>query len=83
MLPSTADRRAWMPVIISIALILGLVILVGVGPLIVSRFGVALAKALNAVAMVFGVTVLIHLVLMPPLLAIRLLISRLVGLKVV
>lgn len=83
MMPSSSDRRAWFPLILIIVLLFGLILVVGIGPWLYSRFGSAVAAALNAMTMVFGITVLIHLVLLPPAWIIRKIISRITGLQVV
>jgi hypothetical protein len=83
MMPSTSDRRAWLPLILMIVILFGLVLLVGAGPWLLSRFGAAFKAALDAITMVFGIAVLIHLVLLPPMWIIRKIISRVSGLQVV
>jgi hypothetical protein len=83
MLPSASDRRAWMPLILVILGLVALILLIGVGPWILTRFGSAITAAVDAVTMVFGITVLIHLLLAPPAWLVRTGISRLVGLRVV
>lgn len=83
MMPSPADRKAWLPFLALIAAGIGLVLLLGVGPWIMSHFGNFIASALEAITIVFGITILIHLVLLPPLWVIRKIISRMVGYQVV
>ncbi len=82
MMPSSSDRRAWLPLISVVVILFGLVLIVGVGPWILTRFGSALKAALDAITMVLGITVLIHLILVPPAWLIRKIISRMVGLQV-
>lgn len=83
MMPSASDRRAWLPLILSMAVLIVLVILVGVGPWLVTHFGSSYKAALDAITMVFGITVIIHLILLPPLWIIRVIISRILRLQVV
>ena len=83
MLPSASDRRAWLPLILVLGFLLGVILLVGVGPWLLSRLGATLKAAMDAITMVVGITVLIHLVLAPPVYLIRKLISRISGLQVV
>jgi hypothetical protein len=82
MLPSASDRRAWLPLILVIVFMLVVILLVGVGPWLLSRVGATLKSAFDAITMVLGITVFIHLVLTPPIYLIRKLISRLTGLQV-
>jgi len=83
MMPSSSDRRAWLPLIMVVIILLGLVLLMGVGPWILSRFGSAFKAAMDAITMVLGVTVLIHLILLLPAWLIRKMISHIAGLQVV
>jgi hypothetical protein len=83
MLPSASDRRAWVPLILVILGMVGLILLIGVGSWLLTKFGSGLKAAIDAVSMVFGITVILHLILSPPTWLIRKLISRMVGLQVV
>ncbi len=83
MLPSAADRRSWLPVILVVLGLLGVILLIGVGSWIMTTFGAAFLKGLNAITMVFGITIIVQLVLLPPTWLIRNIISRVVGLRVV
>jgi hypothetical protein len=83
MMPSASDRRAWLPLILVIIILLGLVLLMGVGPWLLTQAGLAIKAALDAITMVFGITVLIHLILLPPAWMIRKVVSRIAGLQVV
>jgi len=83
MMPSTSDRRAWLPLIFVLVILLVSILLIGVGPWLLSRFGNAFKAALDAITMVFGITVMIHLILLPPMWILRKIISRLVGFQVV
>lgn len=83
MMPSSSDRRAWLPLISMMVILLGLVLLIGVGPWILTRFESAFKAALDAITMVLGITVLIHLILLLPAWIIRKIISRMAGLQVV
>jgi len=83
MMPSSSDRRAWLPLLSMMVILLGLVLLIGVGPWILTRFESAFKAALDAITMVLGITVLIHLILLLPAWIIRKIISRMAGLQVV
>lgn len=83
MLPSASDRRAWLPLMIVVILILGIGLFAGVGPWLVATLGPIVKSAMDAIMMVLGVTVLIHLVLLAPVYFFRKLFSRLLGLQVV
>jgi hypothetical protein len=83
MMPSASDRRAWTSLIFTILGLLVLILLIGIGPWLLTNFGKAFLTALNAITLVFGITVLIHIVLLPPTWLIRKIISRIVGLQVI
>jgi hypothetical protein len=83
MLPSASDRRAWLPLFLVILILLGLTLLAGAGPWLFAHLAPALNSALRAIAIVFGITALLHLILLPPTWLVRKLISRLVGYQVV
>jgi len=83
MMPSASDRRAWLPLILVLVVLLGFVLLIGVGPWLLTTFGSAFMAAMDAITMIFGITIIIHLILLPPTWIVRKIISRLVGLQVV
>jgi hypothetical protein len=83
MMPSESDRRGWLPVILVIAGTMGIILIIGVGPWLITNFGKAFLTAMNAVTLIFGITVMIHLIFLPPAWLIRKVISRIVGLQVV
>lgn len=68
MLPSASDRRAWLPLAFLVFLPIGLVLLLGLGPWLAGNWNV-LAPRLNgifrALALIFGISALVHLVLLP------------------
>lgn len=83
MMPSSSDRRAWLPLILIIAILTGLVLLFGAGPWVSSHLGSVIRSALDTIVIILGTTVLIHLILLPPTLLLRKLISRISGYQVV
>jgi hypothetical protein len=83
MLPSASDRRAWLPIGLIMALLLGISLLFGAGPWLASNLASPLNRVLQAVAVVFGISVLVHLVLLPPWWILHRLLARLTGMDVV
>jgi hypothetical protein len=83
MMPSASDRRAWLPIVIMVAGLLGLILLVGLGSWLMTRLELGILTAINAVSTVFGITILIHLLTLPPTWVFRKLLSRLTGIQVV
>jgi hypothetical protein len=82
MLPSASDRRAWLPLAVIVGFVLGVSVLIGAGPLIKDAVSPLLNDSLRAFTAVVGVTVAVHLALLPPIWGLRLGLSRLTGLQV-
>lgn len=81
MLPSASDRRAWLPVIVLSILLVGLAALAGAGPWLMQNAAPQLNSAFFAIAAVFGISVVIHLVLVLPLWGFRSLLMKVMGLS--
>lgn len=81
MLPSASDRRAWLPLALVFALLLGVALLTGAGPWMAANAAPGLNRALRAVAAVFAISLGVHAILLPPIWLLRKLISRLTGLE--
>jgi len=82
MLPSAADRQAWLPLGFTVALLLGLSLLAGAGPWLVEHLAGPLNRVLQAISVVFGISSLVHLVLLPPVWALRRLLAWAMGVQV-
>jgi hypothetical protein len=82
MLPSASDRRAWLPIVTGVLIITVLALLFGAGPWIVSNLTPLVNRTLRGLAMVFGISLVLHAVLLIPFFLIRLLLSKLTGLRV-
>lgn len=82
MLPSASDRHAWLPVGLSAAALLGLAILAGAGEWMLLQLAPPLNRFLRALALVFGLSALLHALLLLPFWALHRLLSRLTGLDV-
>jgi hypothetical protein len=83
MMPSTSDRRAWLPISIGVLVLVALALLLGAGPWMLNTLAPYLNRAMRAVAMVFGISLVLHAVLLVPVMFLRLLIGRVTGLRVV
>jgi hypothetical protein len=82
MLPSAADRRAWLPVMIIIGAVILIALLAGAGAWMLKNIAPVINRGLNMLAMIFAISLAIHLILGIPAWLSRALISRLVGLRV-
>ena len=79
MLPSTSDRHAWMPLMLVIFMLIGLAVLVGAGSWMFDRLAPAINSILKALAMLFGISVIVHIVLLLPIFGFHKLIRKITG----
>jgi hypothetical protein len=82
MMPSAADRRAWIPLLLCVLGLLGLILLAGIGPWLMTHLELALIAAINAINLIFGITIVTHIIILPPTWLVRKLISRIKHLQV-
>jgi hypothetical protein len=75
MLPSPADRRAWLPVVLVLLAIAALALLAGAGPWIAQNVAPWLDRILRAVATVLGIGLMIHLFLAIPVTMLRIVVT--------
>lgn len=78
MLPSPSDRRAWLPLVLVLTVLTGLALLAGAGPWMLLHLAPGLNQFLHGLALVFGFSLALHLVLLFPLAGFRFLLQRLV-----
>jgi hypothetical protein len=77
MLPSESDRRAWLPLALGVVLLVGAAALAGGGPWLLENLAPLLNNALRGIALVFGISLGIHVLLWIPLRLLRELLARL------
>ncbi len=82
MLPSASDRHAFLPLALFAGLITGLVVLAGVGPLFLDHVVEIFNIVLRSVATVFGLSLIVHLLLLVPVMVIHILLAGLTGVDV-
>lgn len=82
MLPSQSDRHAWLPLGVTLLVVLGLAILAGAGPWMVHNLAPVLNRFLSSAAVVFGLSAAVHAILILPAGALHLGLTRLTGLDV-
>lgn len=82
MMPSRSDRRAWMPVAIIVVILLTLALLAGAGPWMWGNLASPLNQIFQVLVLVFGISLVIHVILVFPLLISRKLLVRLTGINV-
>jgi hypothetical protein len=82
MMPSESDRHAWLELLISITVLFGLALLFGAGPWMLSNVAPRLSTFLSSVAVIFGLSAFVHVLLILPTALIHKLVARATGVDV-
>jgi len=82
MLPSQSDRHAWLPLGVTIVVLIALAILAGVGPWMLTYITPPLNSFLSTAAIIFGLSAVLHLVLILPIKLIHFLLAKLTGVDI-
>ena len=82
MMPSDSDRHAWLGLLISIAVLFVIAVLFGAGPWMLSNVAPRLSNFLSSVALIFGLSVFVHILLILPTALIHKILARLTGVDV-
>jgi hypothetical protein len=82
MMPSESDRHAWLEMFVAVGVILIFALLVGAGPWMLDNVAPAMSNFLKSIAVIFGMSALIHGLLVLPIALIHRLLSRATGLDV-
>lgn len=83
MFPSESDRRAWGPILLTIAIFLALLFVAGAGPWLWENLASYLLRLMQILSLIFILSALVHLILWPPFWLLRLFLERIFRLKVV
>ena len=82
MMPSESDRHAWLELAISVGVIFSIVLLIGAGPWMMDNVTPFVSSFLSSIAVILGLSSVIHVVLVLPTMLIHKLLSRVTGLDV-
>lgn len=82
MMPSDSDRHAWLPLGLWMAVLLAFAILAGAGTWMLDNIAPILNDFLTVVAILFGLSVILHVVLLLPTMLVHRLVSRVTGMDV-
>ncbi len=82
MMPSESDRLAWLELVISIGVLLVIALLVGAGPWMLSNIAPRLSNFLSSVAVIFGLSAFVHVLLILPIALIHKLMAHATGVDV-
>jgi hypothetical protein len=82
MMPSESDRHAWLELLISIGVLFAIALLVGAGPWMLSTIAPRVSEFLSSVAVIFGLSAFVHILLILPTALIHRLLARATGVDV-
>jgi hypothetical protein len=71
MLPSESDRRAWLPLVLILLCLFGISLVAGAGPWLYQNLAAPMNQVLRSIALVFGISAVLHLLLLPSIWVIR------------
>lgn len=81
MVPSASDRRAWLPVALMAAILVGVLVWIGLGPALVETFEGLAAAGLRALAAAFTITVALDFAFIPLIWAAEKVLIKVTGLQ--
>jgi hypothetical protein len=79
MLPSQSDRHAWLPLGLSILVLVALALFAGAGPWMMKNLAPLLDSFLQAVAILFGLSAVVHGILLLPVMLVHRLLAHFAG----
>jgi hypothetical protein len=80
MMPSESDRHAWLELVISIGVLFSITLLLGAGPWMLSNLAPRVSSFLGFVAVIFGLSNFVHVLLILPTALIHRILARITGL---
>ena len=82
MMPSESDRHAWLELLVSIVVLFAIALIFGAGPWMLSNVAPRLSSFLSSVAVIFGLSAFVHLLLILPTALLHKLAAKLTGVDV-
>jgi len=82
MMPSESDRHAWLELVISVGVLFSLTLLFGAGPWMLSNLAPRISNFLGFVAVIFGLSSFVHVLLILPTALIHRLLTQVTGVDV-
>lgn len=79
MMPSESDRHAWLELVISIGVLFSITLLLGAGPWMLSTIAPLVSNFLGFVAVIFGLSALVHVLLILPTALLHKIMARVTG----
>ena len=82
MMPSESDRHAWLELVVSVGILFAIALLIGAGPWMLDNVAPLVSNFLSSVAVILGLSSVIHVMLILPTMLIHRLLARLTGIDV-
>ena len=82
MMPSDSDRHAWLELVISVGILFSIALLIGAGPWMLNNVAPLVSNFLSSVAVIFGLSSVVHVVLVLPTTLVHKLLARVTGVDV-
>jgi hypothetical protein len=82
MMPSESDRHAWLELVIAVGVLVAIALLAGAGPWMLSNVAPYINNFLSSVAVIFGLSALVHVLLILPTMLTHKLLARVTGVDV-
>jgi hypothetical protein len=82
MMPSESDRHAWLELVISVGVLVLIALIIGAGPWMLANIAPRLSNFLSSVAVIFGLSAFVHILLILPAALIHKLLARATGVDV-
>lgn len=82
MTPSESDRHAWLELVVSVGILFAIALLIGAGPWMLNNVATFLSNFLRSVAVIFGLSSMVHIILILPTALIHRLLVRVTGVDV-
>ncbi len=82
MMPSESDRDAWLPLGLWVVGLFALVLIAGAGPWMLENLAPALNNFFSSVAVLFGLSAIVHALIVLPIMLVHRLLTRITGLDV-
>ena len=82
MMPSESDRHAWLELVISVGILFAIALLIGAGPWMLDTVAPLISTFLSSVAVIFGLSSVVHVMLILPTALVHRLLARVTGVDV-
>jgi hypothetical protein len=82
MMPSESDRHAWLELVISVSILFSITLLIGAGPWMLDNIAPVISNFLSSVAVIFGLSSVVHILLVLPTALVHKLLARVTGVDI-